>query len=218
MGVVAFAGDGEDHDANAEQVVGRFELLENHASELCEDFSYQVEDADISQEADLSLSDLDSSRFVLRNISDSGPTQPTSPRAPYFTNENHKLVSAKKDFTDVAIFDSPEPQLVPFEDAELIAFEASDDTTNVASEPANDSSTHAQVAYQTQEPVLYQFSNERGADEKSPVEPKIPTLSSKKSNKGKRKTAKNAPKSWACLLYTSPSPRDATLSRMPSSA
>ena len=23
---------------------------------------------------------------------------------------------------------------------------------------------------------------------------------------------------WACLLYTSPSPRDATLSRMPSSA
>ena len=24
--------------------------------------------------------------------------------------------------------------------------------------------------------------------------------------------------SWACLLYTSPSPRDATLSRMPSSA
>ena len=25
-------------------------------------------------------------------------------------------------------------------------------------------------------------------------------------------------KSWVCLLYTSPSPRDATLSRMPSSA
>ena len=25
-------------------------------------------------------------------------------------------------------------------------------------------------------------------------------------------------KSWGCLLYTSPSPRDATLSRMPSSA
>ena len=25
-------------------------------------------------------------------------------------------------------------------------------------------------------------------------------------------------KSWTCLLYTSPSPRDATLSRMPSSA
>ena len=30
----------------------------------------------------------------------------------------------------------------------------------------------------------------------------------------------NAPKPsvWSCLLYTSPSPRDATLSRMPSSA
>ena len=27
-----------------------------------------------------------------------------------------------------------------------------------------------------------------------------------------------APDVWACLLYTSPSPRDATLSRMPSSA
>ena len=27
-----------------------------------------------------------------------------------------------------------------------------------------------------------------------------------------------APTIWACLLYTSPSPRDATLSRMPSSA
>ena len=26
------------------------------------------------------------------------------------------------------------------------------------------------------------------------------------------------PRAWACLLYTSPSPRDATLSRMPSSA
>ena len=30
--------------------------------------------------------------------------------------------------------------------------------------------------------------------------------------------AKQAAKSSACLLYTSPSPRDATLSRMPSSA
>ena len=28
----------------------------------------------------------------------------------------------------------------------------------------------------------------------------------------------NYPWNWACLLYTSPSPRDATLSRMPSSA
>ena len=30
--------------------------------------------------------------------------------------------------------------------------------------------------------------------------------------------AKKVMESWACLLYTSPSPRDATLSRMPSSA
>ena len=29
---------------------------------------------------------------------------------------------------------------------------------------------------------------------------------------------KNNEPSWICLLYTSPSPRDATLSRMPSSA
>ena len=28
----------------------------------------------------------------------------------------------------------------------------------------------------------------------------------------------NKGRSWICLLYTSPSPRDATLSRMPSSA
>ena len=33
-------------------------------------------------------------------------------------------------------------------------------------------------------------------------------------SKGWRKIEKN----WNCLLYTSPSPRDATLSRMPSSA
>ena len=29
---------------------------------------------------------------------------------------------------------------------------------------------------------------------------------------------KRAPRAWGCLLYTSPSPRDATLARMPSSA
>ena len=28
----------------------------------------------------------------------------------------------------------------------------------------------------------------------------------------------DSPRYWSCLLYTSPSPRDATLSRMPSSA
>ena len=32
------------------------------------------------------------------------------------------------------------------------------------------------------------------------------------------KCGKNDEKGWTCLLYTSPSPRDATLSRMPSSA
>ena len=32
------------------------------------------------------------------------------------------------------------------------------------------------------------------------------------------KKASHLPVSWDCLLYTSPSPRDATLSRMPSSA
>ena len=33
-----------------------------------------------------------------------------------------------------------------------------------------------------------------------------------------RKSFRSDPVHWACLLYTSPSPRDATLSRMPSSA
>ena len=31
-------------------------------------------------------------------------------------------------------------------------------------------------------------------------------------------TPRSSPKSWSCLLYTSPSPRDGLLSRMPSSA
>ena len=35
---------------------------------------------------------------------------------------------------------------------------------------------------------------------------------------GNKTTFKIAGKLWICLLYTSPSPRDATLSRMPSSA
>ena len=34
----------------------------------------------------------------------------------------------------------------------------------------------------------------------------------------KQVSSQNATKPWCCLLYTSPSPRDATLSRMPSSA
>ena len=33
-----------------------------------------------------------------------------------------------------------------------------------------------------------------------------------------KETKKALAQYWACLLYTSPSPRDATLSRMPSSA
>ena len=37
-------------------------------------------------------------------------------------------------------------------------------------------------------------------------------------NKGLEGLKKQLAKSWSCLLYTSPSPRDATLSRMPSSA
>ena len=36
--------------------------------------------------------------------------------------------------------------------------------------------------------------------------------------KGRRKDVVLATKFWACLLYTSPSPRDGLLSRMPSSA
>ena len=38
------------------------------------------------------------------------------------------------------------------------------------------------------------------------------------SSRGKVETPVHNHTTWACLLYTSPSPRDATLSRMPSSA
>ena len=38
------------------------------------------------------------------------------------------------------------------------------------------------------------------------------------SFKRKGYTFESGPSLWSCLLYTSPSPRDATLSRMPSSA
>ena len=39
-----------------------------------------------------------------------------------------------------------------------------------------------------------------------------------KAKKGKGSYTRNGTKNIICLLYTSPSPRDATLSRMPSSA
>ena len=45
--------------------------------------------------------------------------------------------------------------------------------------------------------------------DKDPLNQKIIFIHAKQSSK---------PKLYACLLYTSPSPRDATLSRMPSSA
>ena len=51
------------------------------------------------------------------------------------------------------------------------------------------------------------------ADEKTIIH--IPSVNSRESTKDKIKEVENI---MGCLLYTSPSPRDATLSRMPSSA
>ena len=71
------------------------------------------------------------------------------------------------------------------------------------------------VAQQAQTPTVAQqadMHNLRTTVERKPTQRFTPST----YNQQKTKIKKN--KSGSCLLYTSPSPRDATLSRMPSSA
>ena len=203
-GVVRFAGNGDHQfDSNSGELVYDFELLKQSASAVCEDRSYLVE-AGLSNESSLALNELDSSRFVLRNISNNGPSSPVSPKAPYFTSSKHKLVAADERDVDVAIFDEPEPQLVPFEIAEVAAVELVEfidvetpDEQLTTNEPADSGPVHLQVAYQTQAPVRYEYGEAKNQSDQdqSPVKTKIPTLKSTKS-KSKR-SAKSTPKSWA---------------------
>ena len=53
---------------------------------------------------------------------------------------------------------------------------------------------------------------------KPPVAPVVPTTRAPTKEKKPKKAPKRVDDKNSCLLYTSPSPRDATLSRMPSSA
>ena len=102
---------------------------------------------------------------------------------------------------------APEPEQPPAETSGETSAEPTNTTSTTSTEPA------AAEANLVMELALKDLQDRRDA-----LEAEINALSSRKQQLETELKGNFAGQSDACLLYTSPSPRDATLSRMPSSA